>query len=167
MVSRLEPLTSPRFQKPCSISFAAFLQKMTQTIETHGFVADLHSSTLSQAAVSNLPYSVHLVISLLYLLRWTIKPFRVIWVAELLCPGMHEHAFSWQQLSWSTNTHWKDEHGPTSTSWVLLKETTIKFQSQLNAGRNFFETRRYFSKITGNSADTAVNFLRTAIAPLS
>ena len=34
-------------------------------------------------------------------------------------------------------------------------------------GRNFFEIRRYFSKIAGNSADTAVNVLRTADAPLS
>ena len=32
---------------------------------------------------------------------------------------------------------------------------------------NFFEIRRYFSKIAGNSADTAVNALRTADAPLS
>ena len=31
----------------------------------------------------------------------------------------------------------------------------------------FFEIRRYFSKIAGNSADTAVNLLRTADAPLS
>ena len=33
-------------------------------------------------------------------------------------------------------------------------------------GRNFFEIRRYFSKIAGNSTDTAVN-LKTADAPLS
>ena len=36
-----------------------------------------------------------------------------------------------------------------------------------NPGRNFFEIRRYFSKIAGNSADTAANFLRTADAPFS
>ena len=32
---------------------------------------------------------------------------------------------------------------------------------------NFFEIRCYFSKIAGNSADTAVNLLRTAGEPLS
>jgi len=31
-----------------------------------------------------------------------------------------------------------------------------------NPGSIFFEIRRYFFKIAGNSADTAVNFLRTA-----
>ena len=34
-------------------------------------------------------------------------------------------------------------------------------------GSKFFEIRRYFSKIAGNSADTAVNPLRNDDAPLS
>ena len=34
-------------------------------------------------------------------------------------------------------------------------------------GRNFSEIRLYFSKIAGNSADTANNLLRIADAPLS
>ena len=38
---------------------------------------------------------------------------------------------------------------------------------KLLPGSNFFEIRRYFSKIAGNSADTAVNFPKTADAPLS
>ena len=37
----------------------------------------------------------------------------------------------------------------------------------VHPGQNFFEIRRYFSKIADNSADTAVNFRRTADAPLS
>ena len=35
-----------------------------------------------------------------------------------------------------------------------------------NPGRIFFQNRRCFSKIAGNSADTAVNLLRTADLPL-
>ena len=41
------------------------------------------------------------------------------------------------------------------------------FSVQNCPGRIFFEIRRYFSKIAGNSADTAVILLRTADAPLS
>ena len=37
----------------------------------------------------------------------------------------------------------------------------------ITARVDFFETRRYFSKIAGNSADTDANLLRTADAPLS
>ena len=42
-----------------------------------------------------------------------------------------------------------------------------KFGMPKIPGQNIFEIRRYFSKITGNSADTAVDFLKTADAPLS
>ena len=47
---------------------------------------------------------------------------------------------------------------------------TINCQSRVhseNARVEFFEIRRYSSKVAGNSADTAVNLLRNADVPLS
>ena len=41
-----------------------------------------------------------------------------------------------------------------------LQSRKKKQTKNANPGRNLFEIRRYFSKIAGNSADTAANFFR-------
>ena len=46
----------------------------------------------------------------------------------------------------------------TTLAWIIIETYPV---------RNFFEIRRYFSKIARNSADTVVNALRTTDAPLS
>ena len=57
----------------------------------------------------------------------------------------------------------------TNASRFEVPEHSILKEARLlpkNAGRNFLETRCYFSKIGGNFADTAVNALKTVDAPL-
>ena len=43
----------------------------------------------------------------------------------------------------------------------------IVYHRDYSSWVDFFEIRRYFSKIASNSADTAVNFLRTTDVPFS
>ena len=52
---------------------------------------------------------------------------------------------------------------------VPIKEFGYNFKSRKKSMKRtlvFFEIRRYFSKIAGSSANTTVNLLRTADAPL-
>ena len=56
-----------------------------------------------------------------------------------------------------------------SLRWpALVLQIAFRFEHcWYTPGRNFSEIRRYFSKIAGNSADTAFDLLRIADAPLS
>ena len=79
------------------------------------------------------------------------------WVLEH--PIIIEKLETFFQHAWQENEPVMKKPWPRQNKPMLSKTT--------DPCRIFFEIRRYFSKISGNSADTAVFLLRTADAPLS
>ena len=81
--------------------------------------------------------------------------------------------FESQRSNFKLNTHSFEENlqeaGDVQLRPFIGENWFSNFQFQIGVSRvkRFFESRRFFSKITGKSADTAVSALRTANAPLS